>query len=65
MKKLKPLQRPLFTPPVEWDVPSDWPDLSSYKEIAIDLETCDPDLKTMGSGSVRGEGFVVGFAIAA
>tara|TARA_R110002012_G_scaffold64998_7_gene170661 strand:+ start:6867 stop:8732 length:1866 start_codon:yes stop_codon:yes gene_type:complete len=64
MKKLKPLQEPLFKPPVEWDVPSDWPDLSGHKEIAIDLETCDPDLKIMGSGSVRGEGFIVGFAIA-
>ena len=27
-------------------------DLSKYKEIAIDLETRDPDLKKKGSGSV-------------
>ena len=62
--KNKPLQTPMFTPPVEWDLPTDWPDLSAHKEIAIDLETCDPNLKTMGSGAVRGDGFVVGFAIA-
>jgi DNA polymerase I-like protein with 3'-5' exonuclease and polymerase domains len=61
---MKPLQTPLFMPPVEWDTPTDFPDLSEHKEIAIDLETCDPSLKSMGSGAVRGEGFVVGFAIA-
>jgi hypothetical protein len=31
-------------------------DLSKYDEIAIDLETKDPDLKSMGSGSVIGNG---------
>ena len=57
-------QKPLFTPLVEWFPPDDFPDLSKYDEIAIDLETKDPDLKTKGSSSMRGEGDVVGIAIA-
>ena len=55
-------QKPLFTPQVEWFPPDDFPDLSKYDEIAIDLETKDPDLKTKGSSSMRGEGDVVGIA---
>ena len=36
-----------------------------YDEIAyIDLETKDPELKTMGSGSVTGRGHIVGIAVA-
>ena len=33
-------------------------------EIAVDLETKDPELKKMGPGMFRGAGEVVGFAIA-
>jgi len=29
----------------EWVCPDNFPDLSGYKYIAIDLETYDPDLK--------------------
>jgi len=58
------IQKPLFTPQSEWFLPDDFPDLSKYDEIAIDLETKDPDLKTKGSSSMRGEGDVVGIAIA-
>ena len=42
------LQMPLFTPQTEWIPPEEFPDLSKYKEIAIDLETKDPDLIKMG-----------------
>ena len=35
-----------------------------YDEIAIDLETKDPDLKTMGSGSITGRSKIVGIAVA-
>ena len=58
------IQKPLFTPQSEWFPPDDFPDLSKYDEIAIDLETKDPDLKTKGSSSMRGEGDVVGIAVA-
>ena len=54
----------LFKPQTEWLPPEECKDLSSYDEIAIDLETKDPNLKTMGSGSVIGLGEVVGIAVA-
>jgi DNA polymerase I-like protein with 3'-5' exonuclease and polymerase domains len=38
--------------------------LLKYDEIAIDLETKDPDLKTMGSGSITGRSKIVGIAVA-
>jgi len=58
------IQKPLFSPQVEWLPPTEFPDLSKYDEIAIDLETKDPELKTMGSGSVTGTGKIVGIAVA-
>jgi len=58
------IQKPLFTAQTEWFPPDDFPDLSKYDEIAIDLETKDPDLKTKGSSSMRGQGDVVGIAVA-
>jgi len=55
---------PMFTAQTEWIEPEEFPDLRSYDEIAVDLETRDPDLKTKGSGSVIGNGEVVGIAVA-
>ena len=60
----KPLQMPMFSPQTEWVPPLNLPDLKEYSEIAIALEPRDPILMTMGSGSVRGEGEVVGIAVA-
>ena len=54
----------LFKPETEWLPPEEFKDLSGYDEIAIDLETKDPELKTMGSGSVTGKGEIVGIALA-
>ena len=56
--------KPIFKPQTEWLPPDSFPDLSSYSEIAIDLETKDPELKTMGSGSVTGKSNIVGIAVA-
>tara|TARA_E500000305_G_C4024843_1_gene241180 strand:+ start:52 stop:1944 length:1893 start_codon:yes stop_codon:yes gene_type:complete len=50
---------------VEWFPPSVFPDLRDSKYIAVDLETCDPNLTTLGPGWIRGDGFIVGIAIAA
>ena len=50
--------------PSEWVMPDHFPDLSEYKEIAIDLETRDPELKTRGPGWIAGRGEVVGIAVA-
>jgi DNA polymerase I-like protein with 3'-5' exonuclease and polymerase domains len=58
------MQVPLFRPQTEWLPPEDFPDLSKYAEIALDLETKDPDLMKMGSGSVTGRGDVTGIAVA-
>ena len=55
----------IFKPQTEWIPPTDFPDLSKYDEIAIDLETKDPNLnERMGSGSVVGVGDVVGISLA-
>jgi len=58
------IQAPLFAPQTEWLPPETFPDLSKYDEIAIDLETKDPDLVKMGSGNVTKRGDVTGVAVA-
>ena len=57
------MQIPLFKPQTEWLPPENFPDLSKYDEIAIDLETKDPNLMKMGSGAVVGKGDVVGLSL--
>ena len=49
----------------DWVCPAEYPDLSQAKEIAIDLETKDPNIKTKGSGWATFDGQIVGFAVAA
>ena len=58
------MQKLIFKPQTEWLPPTEFPNLSKYDEIAIDLETKDPDLMKMGSGSVTKNGEVVGIAVA-
>ena len=55
---------PKFEAQTEWNIPTEFPDLRQVEEIAIDLETKDPDLKEKGSGSVIGNGDVIGIAVA-
>ena len=55
---------PKFEAPTEWLKPTEFPDLRNVDEIAIDLETKDPDLIKKGSGSVIGNGEVIGIAVA-
>ena len=54
----------MFETPIEWNAPDKFPDLSKFKHVAIDLETRDPDLKSKGSGAVRGNGEIIGIALA-
>ena len=54
----------MFEAQTEWVKPEEFPDLRQADTIAIDLETHDPDLKTLGSGSIVGRGKVVGIAVA-
>ena len=49
----------------DWICPSEYPDLSKATEIAIDLETKDPNIKTKGPGWATFDGHIVGFAVAA
>ena len=49
----------------EWNIPSGFPDLTGHKEISIDLETKDPNLKTLGPGWARKDGHIIGVAVAA
>ena len=48
----------------EWVMPDHFPDLAGYDEIAIDLETRDPNIKDKGPGYIRKDGEVVGIAVA-
>ena len=54
----------MFKAQTEWNKPEEFPDLRQAATIAIDLETHDPDLKSLGSGSIIGRGKVVGIAVA-
>jgi DNA polymerase I-like protein with 3'-5' exonuclease and polymerase domains len=55
---------PIFKAQTEWVIPTELPDLTKVDEIAIDLETRDPDLIKKGSGAIIGNGEVIGIAVA-
>ena len=55
---------PLFPTLTEWVPPDTFPNLSAAKEIAIDLETCDPHMESFGPGWPRNDGFIAGYAVA-
>ena len=55
---------PLFPRISEWTPPQIFPNLSEAKEIAIDLETCDPNMESLGPGWPRNDGYIVGYAVA-
>ena len=49
----------------DWNIPTEFPDLTQYKTIAVDLETRDPNIQTLGPGWARDDGNIVGIAVAA
>jgi len=61
---VRTIQQPLFTPETEWVMPEELKDLKGVKEIAVDLETNDPNLKELGSGNVIGNGHIAGVSLA-
>ena len=61
---MRSTQQPLFTPDTEWVMPDELKDLQGHKEIAIDLETNDPELMSLGSGNVVNRGHIAGIAVA-
>jgi len=54
----------MFKAQNEWICPETFPNLKGYKYIAIDLETKDLNLKSLGSGSIKGDGNIVGISVA-
>ena len=54
----------MLAPKSEWIPPHELPDLSHCKQIAIDVETRDPNIKSKGPGWPTGDGEIVGYAIA-
>ena len=49
----------------DWNIPPEYPDLTGYKNVAVDLETYDPNIKTLGPGWARKDGHIIGIAVAA
>ena len=58
------LQMAMFAPKSEWVPPAELPNIFDAKQIAIDVETRDPHIKSKGPGWPTGDGEVVGYAIA-
>jgi len=58
------LQMAMFAPKSEWVPPAELPDIFDAKQIAIDVETRDPHIKSNGPGWPTGDGEVVGYAVA-
>ena len=61
---MRTIQQPLFTPETEWVLPEELKNLKGAKEVAVDLETNDPNLKELGSGNVIGNGHIAGISLA-
>lgn len=57
-------QDDMFPPVSSWRTPrvSELPSFRDAKRVAFDTETRDPHLTTLGAGSIRGDGEVVGFS---
>ncbi len=50
--------------PCDWRPYEKFPDLSGADQIAVDVETYDPNLMTNGPGALRKDGYIVGFSLA-
>ena len=57
-------QIPLLQTESQWCPPETLPNLTDAKEIAIDLETRDPNLLNKGPGWATGDGYIIGVALA-
>lgn len=55
--------RPIV-PNTGWKRPTSFPDLSAAEAICLDLETKDPNLHEKGAGWGRGDGHIIGVALA-
>jgi|TARA_A100001515_G_scaffold128000_1_gene113974 DNA polymerase I-like protein with 3'-5' exonuclease and polymerase domains len=57
-------QIPLLQTESQWCAPEVLPNLTEAKQLAIDLETCDPNLLNKGPGWATGDGYIIGVALA-
>lgn len=62
-KRWKPNPIPR-TPNTGWKMRNHFPDLSGAKVICFDVETKDPNIKNKGAGWGRGDGHIIGVALA-
>jgi len=55
----------MFEPDSDWEIPrlGDLPRWADFRQVGLDIETCDPDLKKLGP-SVRRNGFIAGVSFA-
>ena len=58
------IQEPMFAPKSSWEIPDLFPNIPETKTIAVDLETCDPNLLVKGPGWATGDGYVIGVGVA-
>jgi DNA polymerase I-like protein with 3'-5' exonuclease and polymerase domains len=58
------MQEPMFAPKSSWEIPDLFPNIPETETIAVDLETCDPNLLVKGPGWATGDGYVIGAGIA-
>jgi DNA polymerase I-like protein with 3'-5' exonuclease and polymerase domains len=60
------LQLPLFRPPQRWTAPTEPPDLTGVRRLAVDTETRDERLAELGPGTYRDPNcYVVGLCLGA
>lgn len=59
-----PVQIPLVGLDSSWTPPSTFPNLKEAEEMAVDLETRDPNIRTNGPGWATNDGEVVGVSVA-
>lgn len=66
VKPSRVLQLPMFPPVSEWRPTSlaDLPNWSRAKRVAVDVETCDPQIATLGPGVRRPGNYVCGISFA-
>ena len=54
---------PSMMPESTWRPPDCFPDISRNKWWSLDLESCDPKLRSNGPGFIRGDAFIAGVAV--
>ena len=59
----KALSFSLLAPESSWVAPDELPSLRGVPRISLDVETCDPNLRELGPGTVRGDAYICGMSL--